>query len=246
MNFNYVYKKRNKIINTNIPGEMIDVSIPHKTSIGIIDLYANKTEFIHTINFENINENQVKLICDKFPMTTFTLSYFCKDLETMLFYKFDKPWLLEKYKKRIIRLLFLYFVDLQKKINNLEETQNYVNMMETVYSLENKIKYKEHIGKIKDFLLHKKSKNLENTLINNFDNFTLNLLEKDQSVFDDVNYTEYIEIINKFCKDMSNIYQTFDTTLNVTKLNIIDERMNIINMVGGHYKSIPFEYFLNI
>lgn len=45
---------------------------------------------------------------------------------------------------------------------------------------------------------------------------------------------------------MLEIYDTFDTAVNINKLNVSDQRMETINMIGGSkkYKSIPFENFI--
>ncbi len=85
-------------------------------------------------------------------------------------------------------------------------------------------------------------------LINSLHELTIHLLDNNHKILEDPKYIEYSEIIVKFCKDMLEIYSSLDTTVNIKKLNITDERMSTINMVGGSqqkkYISIPFEKFV--
>jgi hypothetical protein len=83
-------------------------------------------------------------------------------------------------------------------------------------------------------------------LINSLHELTIHLLDNNQKIIEDSNYVEYVGIITKFCKDMLDIYDTLDMTVNINKLNITETRMNTINIMGGYrkYNTIPFEKFV--
>jgi hypothetical protein len=248
MNFAYTYNKKGKQHNVSIPGEMIDVSIPDRVAFGVKELYENRKNYVHTIMFENTHENAQNLLSEKFPLTMFTVEYFCKDLENMLFYKYMFPWKLEKYTKRLTRLLFLYCTDLLKTLNDITQTKLYIEQMISAYSIENGLRQTAHRSRIDQLL---KSKDFDKSkcscmLINSLHELTIHLLDNNQKIIEDSNYVEYVGIITKFCKDMLDIYDTLDMTVNINKLNITETRMNTINIMGGYrkYNTIPFEKFV--
>lgn len=132
INFSLTYKKLHKNGKTynyliNIPGEYIDVSIPH---------YANADpEYI----FKHIDDTDSPPITkyninlsDKLSLDIngYSYTYFIKDLETVLFYQNQPPWNDNKYEKRILRILILYFVELVKNINTIEQQQMYIKFLD--------------------------------------------------------------------------------------------------------------------
>ena len=101
----------------NLGGELIDISIAHKDT-------ANLDKFFEKVN-ENIKEFRVEKPIS-FSFKAYSLEYFIHDLELILFETVKLPWLDNKYKKRINRLLFLYFVDLLALRTSIDIKEEYL------------------------------------------------------------------------------------------------------------------------
>jgi len=137
INFSLTYKKThsdNKIYThlINIPGEYIDVSIPHYTSQDTTYIFqhiADKEPPIVSYDIDIPNKPQFKI-------NSYSYNYFISDLETVLFYQNCPPWLDKKYSKRLKRLLFLYSVELLKTIT----VQNQSKYLELIRSIKSKLK----------------------------------------------------------------------------------------------------------
>jgi hypothetical protein len=89
-----------------VQGELIDVSIPHRTDTNI------------GYFFQNLEDNIAEYDLDMGPLsnplhfTSLSLHYLIHDLEYIL-YKFnDLPWEDSKYSKRMNRLVYMYFIDM--------------------------------------------------------------------------------------------------------------------------------------
>jgi len=97
----------------NVGGELIDVSIPHRRD-------SNTQHF-----FDHIRENVVRYHLrsgdQEFPFNSYSIAYLSNDLENILFNQRDFPWLDKKYKKRINRLMYLYFIDIFIRLENAPE-----------------------------------------------------------------------------------------------------------------------------
>jgi len=107
------------VINTN--GEMIDVSISHKSSSEMDHFFDDDMKSrLHKYTFE-AGENS-------FEFLSYSIDYLMYDLETILFKQPEYPWEDRKYAKRIRRLLFLYFVDMitNLKGKTLAQMQKYL------------------------------------------------------------------------------------------------------------------------
>lgn len=97
----------------NIPGEVIDISIPHRDATEMYQFYDSIDDYITEYNYVG------KFGLDKvFKFKGYTLKYFIKDLNKMLFRERKYPWLAEKYEKRIYRVLFLYIIDMFINVPN--------------------------------------------------------------------------------------------------------------------------------
>jgi len=91
----------------NIPGELIDISIPHKDSTEMLSFYDHLSDYLMLYNYSG------RFDLDKsFSFISYTPLYFIKDLHKMLFRETLYPWTVDKYDKRIYRLMFLYIIDL--------------------------------------------------------------------------------------------------------------------------------------
>lgn len=84
--------------------ELIDVSIPKRTSTGIIEFFKDVSHNVSIYNYSSINYN--------FKFRGSSPQYMIHDLEFILFHVSKYPWEDVKYAKRINRLMFLYFVDM--------------------------------------------------------------------------------------------------------------------------------------
>jgi len=129
INFSLTYHKLHPNGNTythiiNIPGEYIDISIPHYTTSDVHHIFEQMDNPI-IVNKPIISYNINILNKQIFQINSYSYNNFIDDLETVLFYQNSPPWLDNKYEKRIKRLLMLYSVDLLKKINNADAIRYY-------------------------------------------------------------------------------------------------------------------------
>lgn len=136
INFSLTYKKLHPNGNTythilNVPGEYIDVSIPNYTNQDPVYVMSHMSDPNPPVIKYRLNINDKP----KIQINGFSYLYFIKDLETVLFYQNSPPWLDKKYKKRIIRLMILYFVELFKNIITQEEQDVYSNLLRDIQHL---------------------------------------------------------------------------------------------------------------
>lgn len=88
----------------NCPSELIDVSIMKKDSIDL------KKMFEHiNLEFRNYTYSNFDL---RINYRSYTNYGHISDLCNILFSQFKYPWLAKKYEKRVVRLLFFFFLDL--------------------------------------------------------------------------------------------------------------------------------------
>jgi len=130
INFSLTYKKLHKNGKTytyliNIPGEYIDVSLPHYTNMDTEYIFKHIDDTDLPITQYNINLSDKLLL----NINGYSYTYFIKDLETVLFYQNQPPWNDNKYEKRILRILILYFVELVKNIKTIEQQQMYIKFL---------------------------------------------------------------------------------------------------------------------
>lgn len=117
-------------------GECIDVSIPHYSTIIDRDFFVDddiNTLNIKTFTYKNNND-------DILIFRSYSINYFIKDLEKILYINSLYPWDDTKYKKRLYRSLFLYTILL---FNEIESTQlrtdiinNIIHVLETIHTPE--------------------------------------------------------------------------------------------------------------
>uniref|UniRef100_A0A6C0CGA5 Uncharacterized protein n=1 Tax=viral metagenome TaxID=1070528 RepID=A0A6C0CGA5_9ZZZZ len=94
-----------------VKGELIDVSVPHKTD-GVIGHFFEELE-------ENIATYKLDMtILGQQPLhfISGSLSYLMSDLENMLYIQSKYPWGDAKYGKRMNRLIYMYFIDIFIKV----------------------------------------------------------------------------------------------------------------------------------
>lgn len=103
VNFTLTLKdSSNQVVAYQIPGELIDVSIP---------LDDNCYHFFNHLNVAIVNY-YLNTDNDVLKFTSYSLSYLIYDLEQMLIFKNYVPWRESKYQKRLARLVYLYFVEM--------------------------------------------------------------------------------------------------------------------------------------
>ena len=97
-NFLFYYGDNIKLNNKlNLGGELIDISIPHINSYEHFNFYNNLDKNIIQINYLNSFYN------------IYSLDYLIYDMYNLIIEKSFLPWTNPKYKKRLGRILFLYF-----------------------------------------------------------------------------------------------------------------------------------------
>jgi hypothetical protein len=105
----------------NLAGEMIDVSILHKSSTGIHEFFSKLNTNIKTYEYKGKHNNSFK-----FKATS--KEYLVHDLELILFGTVEYPWVDNKYSKRIKRLLYLYLIDMlsMDKPGSITDVKDYL------------------------------------------------------------------------------------------------------------------------
>lgn len=120
--FNYLYEKDGKIMRKAAGGELIDVSIPNR-----LDSHLN--EFLDSYDKNIARYTLMKNVDDKFEMNAYSLNYLAKDLQSILFDSFERPWDGgPKYSKRLNRLFFLFTVEMLGHFGlGAKEMETYIN-----------------------------------------------------------------------------------------------------------------------
>ena len=117
INFNATYvTKDGKQITNSYGGELIDVSLAHRNSSGVEHFWDHQNDFLreYTLKFED----------DSITFNAYSIAYIVEDLEDVIYKQSDRPWKDKKYKKRVNRTFYFYFLDLFDKIpSNLERIQ---------------------------------------------------------------------------------------------------------------------------
>jgi hypothetical protein len=103
-----------------IGGELIDVSLPHRTD-------SNIKHFFDSTYY--INQYQLTLEDRVLQFYSYSLRYMVSDLEYILFEFVDLPWKTPKYEKRLNRLFYLYFIDMFLVIKENSERKYIIETM---------------------------------------------------------------------------------------------------------------------
>ena len=151
------------------PGEVIDVSITHKDSIGIhvFDNFAeNIKEFTYTSN------------SNKLKFKSYSLLYFIKDLIHMIFLEFDSIYEVEKLEKRINRLLFFYSLHRMAKSDVSD-----VSGVSDVSDVTHKINFQKYISYAR-FLFSSEIKDDTYLRKQNKTIYTKNIIVRDENLKD--------------------------------------------------------------
>lgn len=136
-----------------VGGELIDVSIPHKFDNNLLHFYEVGTDYIQQYKLTN-QDNQIELIFYSYKYT-----YLSHDLEYILFKFVDKPWETPKYEKRLNRLMYLYYLDLFVKYQEMSPRKRMIDEMVSVLSDSN-FSSQTPIIKLEKNMLKYQSKNL--------------------------------------------------------------------------------------
>lgn len=133
INFSLTYTQLHRNGNTythliNIPGEYIDVSIPHYSNQDPVYVLGHMHDPKPPLGKYRLNIHNKPI----FSINGYSYTYFIKDLETVLFYQNSPPWLDNKYGKRIERLLILYFVEIFKITRTTADRDLYVDLFNEI------------------------------------------------------------------------------------------------------------------
>ena len=129
INFNATFKKSDgSIIKKGMAGELIDVSIPHRDDSREAHFFEHLDEYVKQFTvLKPIN----------FKFKSYSLTYFIDDLEFILFKEQTFPWEDVKYKKRLDRLNFLYFIDiLSSQMNLTTKTDFIIGLINNTFLLD--------------------------------------------------------------------------------------------------------------
>ena len=120
-NTTYFNTLKNKEFNLNLNGELIDVSITHKSDSSLKYFFDNINNYV---SIYKLNHNDKTII-----FKSYSFEYLVKDLERILFVFNEKPWNDSKYQKRLNRLFYLCYIDSFIKLSsNKIRFEYYVNM----------------------------------------------------------------------------------------------------------------------
>lgn len=107
--FEYTFEHNNKLLRKPIGGELIDVSIPHRDDSALREFLDNYDKNVAKYTISNGNNGEA----EKIAIRAYSVSYLAKDLQTIIFNQFSRPWESgPKYIKRVNRLLFLFIAEL--------------------------------------------------------------------------------------------------------------------------------------
>jgi hypothetical protein len=126
VNFNLYYEKDGTKYMKYMGGELIDVSIPHKDSEGMINFFdeINKNVASYTLTFNND---------EKFKYKAYSIRLLAEDLENVLFHQSNMPWEDGKYAKRMNRLFYMYLVDILDKYSPSQTLQILLDIQEQIF-----------------------------------------------------------------------------------------------------------------
>lgn len=119
---------------TPVNGELIDVSVPHKTDAMIGHFFEHVEDNIATyeLDVSMLGREPLSFIAS-------SLSYLTSDLETVLFFRSHFPWNDSKYGKRMNRLVYLYFIDLFIKVKTGPERVKLLADVRSLISGQNQV-----------------------------------------------------------------------------------------------------------
>jgi hypothetical protein len=192
INFNANLKsKEGTEIKKAYGGELIDVTIPHKSSFGIESFWEKIKKYIkkYTLTYEK----------DAVAFNTYSLEYIIEDLEDVLFRQSHVPWDDKKYMKRVNRLFYFYFLDMFAKLpSNMERIHFVLGLSKMLTKIENnniqpnkiKMLYDEMDG----YDIH-----LKNLVVQ-----TIRLLNESKKLNQQEKFTEFVQILIENCKVINN------------------------------------------
>jgi hypothetical protein len=127
--FNLMFKTPNgQVVLHPVGGELIDVSIPHKFDNNLIHFYDVGVDYIQQYKLTN-EDNNIEL-----SFYSYKYTYLSHDLEYILFKFVNKPWETPKYEKRLNRLMYLYYIDLFVKLQDMPSRKRAVAEMTKLLS----------------------------------------------------------------------------------------------------------------
>jgi len=230
LNFNTNFLKNGKNITLKFGGELIDISISHKNSSEIDKFFKNLKDNIqiYTLNFPDKSLN--------FEYLSYSLRYFCIDLEKILFHQNEFPWDDKKYQKRIIRLLFLTGIDLLEKNNRYERNLILENLIDYFINFYNS---KQDINQ-----LYVRNNRFKDLLINStfLDIFISNMLNNDKLDKNSTELKEFIQTVTEILQKLNETNNELNKYLN--KEGVIGNNLNIFEQ--GIYKQGLFGGSTNI
>lgn len=124
LNFVAIVKFNNKYGLLNLPGEFIDVSIPHKTSYEMLHSH-DFTQILDEYNFkDNVN--------NEFSFESYNDKYYVENLEKMIYIDEMYPWNINKYTKRIKRYVLLLCLQTLKSNNSTQELNYMIKIRDSL------------------------------------------------------------------------------------------------------------------
>jgi hypothetical protein len=129
---------------TNIAGELIDVSIPHKVDDGLMSFYhkikeSDISKYVENYTFEYDGR--------RFNLNCYTIDYLIDDLGRMLFVDTGYPWNDSKYAKRIRRLFFLYLIKLLSSDHSFDEIAGFFLQTHGIFEQDSYAFVQPFVGK---------------------------------------------------------------------------------------------------
>ena len=122
------YILNNTINKISVPGEYIDVSIPHWTTTS--KYFIDTSLMCYNTDIYNNDTDTVS----KFSFLGLSFDSIIADLHYMLFIQYEYPWDNKKYEIRITRLFIFYYVDLCKIIITIKHQMDIINTIFTYFT----------------------------------------------------------------------------------------------------------------
>lgn len=194
---------KNKNINLNLNGELIDVSITHKNDSSLKYFFENINKFVSIYKLNHLDNDII--------FKSYSFEYLIKDLEKILFVFNNYPWDDKKYKKRLNRLFYLCYIDSFIKLSSNKDRYEYYNNMKNNLLVYLSQYNKNNINKINKQIINFLNKyNKSNLYFDSVIFFIKKIIINLESNNDLFEFKNFISLLIENCNIIINSYNDID------------------------------------
>jgi len=198
----------------SVPGELIDVAIPHRKSYELQRLITQGHENLipSHITTYRFRDNQYS-----FQFNTYSNKALLENLEKMLFIEHLRPWSDRKYEKHLTRyILLVFFMSLEN--NRLSTLSAYMSQFIKKLTLQNDLEIEYQIPEFISFW--------------KFHNELMSLIRTSDDKNDFVSYSKYLVILSQLISLFIKICQSIDTSQLINGIIYINTQQ--LTQIGGN------------